>query len=80
MDYATARYKIAQKQLRQWKKNRGTNMSCSISTKSPIKIADRIDAKVAENRERLIETITAMKKILQTLRHISGSPCRKQKT
>ena len=67
MDYATARYKIAQQQLRQWKKNRGTSMSCAINTQRPVKIADRIDARIKENHERMMETITAIRKTLRDI-------------
>lgn len=69
MDYATARYKIAQKQLRQWKKNRGTSMDCSISSQRPVKIADRIDAKIRENHERLMETITEMRRLIKQMQN-----------
>jgi hypothetical protein len=67
MDYATARQKIAQQQLRQYKKNRGTSMDCSIHNQRPITMATRIDAKVKENHDRAMEHLTAMRKTLRNL-------------
>jgi hypothetical protein len=67
MDYATARQKIAQQQLRQWKKNRGTSMSCAIHNQRPITMATRIDARIRKNHEKTMEILTAMRKTLRNI-------------
>lgn len=65
MDYTTARIKIAQQQLREWKKNRGTAVNCTLHNERPIKVGTIYDRTIQENRINKIEDLTEVKRIIR---------------